>query len=56
MRDRLAHRKKTLLHIELAPKEHGQEIGRRGASRRGGDGGAKLFQPCGMVRAQLRNT
>lgn len=53
--DRFAHRKKTLLQIELAPEQHRHEIG-GGERARGADHGrGKLVEPRDVMRAQLRD-
>src|SRR5207302_799841 len=49
--DRLAHREKALLQIELATEEHGDEFGCRAWLVRRRD---QLGQPRVMVRAQLQ--
>ena len=50
--DRLSHREKTLLGIELAPEKHGHDLG--GCHRRG-RGGLELGKPGRVMRAQLRH-
>jgi hypothetical protein len=51
--DRLAHREKALLQVELAAEEHRNEFGCRAWLVRRRD---QLGQPRVMVRAQLLDT
>ena len=52
VRDRLAHREKTLLHIKLAPEQQRHDLGRRYRCDRSG---FELGKPGRVVRAQLRH-